>query len=202
MSKGIGGVISNPIVWGGGALLGLAILLRGNPTTAGMEARATTAVDPAYLGAVVQTNTVAMGTQVELARISAEFGAAKFNANVADHANFYSYMKNLDNNNTVLAMARAEANAGITNSLISSSTAIIIDQANNMARLGMAWQETARAEIMANRDIRIAEYSYMGQKAAAKANMIGEIAGAVGGVASMAISAATGVPMPSQGLSF
>lgn len=184
----LGGVFKNPVVWGGGALLGVVILMRSSPANANVSANMD-AVNPTVMSANVQMNAAAYGFEIEKAKVAAELGAAKFNADVKDHALFYDFLKNSDNNSTVLGQARIESNAGITNSLISSSTAIIVDQMNNANRLALGYQQVNIAEINASRDVDIARYSYKAQKAVSKNNLLGTIAGTIGHIATAAIAA-------------
>ena len=178
-----GDALKSPIVWGGGALIGIVLLLK--PAEA---APAPQNYLPSTYGNIGAINSVVMGAQVELAKVQAGLGETAYQADVAKQLGFFQLMKSIDDNNRVVQSQRITANAGVTNSLIQSSAAIIIDQSNNANRLALAWQETARAKIGADRDVKVARYQYKGQKAAAKAGMIGNIAGAVGNVARAAIT--------------
>src|SRR4051812_1045353 len=105
----LGHVMKNPIVWGGGALLGVVLLMRSSPANANISANMD-AINPTVMSANVAMNAAAYGAEIDKAKIAAGLGAAKFQADVADHALFYDWLKNSDNNATVLGQARVEAN--------------------------------------------------------------------------------------------
>lgn len=191
--------LSSPIVWGGGALLGVVLMLRSSQTNANASAAAD-AVNPVVTSAAVQMNAAAMGTQVQLAGISADLAKAGYAASVTDHANVLSYMKAIDDNQTILAQQQDESNAGITNALIASSAAIIIDQSNNAARLGEAYYTYASSVAGDNANVDIAKLQANAQKAASHNSLIGTIAGSVAKIATVGISAATGMPLPAFGI--
>lgn len=171
-----GATLKNPWVIGGGALIGVVLLLRSGPANAQVSANMD-AANPTYMSQAVAMNAAAMGAQIQLAQISANLGATAFQADTAKQLGFYSLIKSIDDNNAIVENTRVTSQAGITNSLITSSTAIIVDQANNANRLALAYQETAQAEIGANKDIQVAKLQSDAQKAVSHNNMIGSIVG-------------------------
>lgn len=176
----------NPLVWGGGAVIGVILLLRSSGANAEVAANMN-AANPAVLSAGVAANAAVMGANIEIAQAQAKLGETAFQADVAKQLGFFDYLKTLDNNRAIVTNQRTVSNAGITQSLIQSSTAIIVDQSNNATRLGLAYEETNQAEIKATADVSIARYQYKAAKAVSKNNMFGQIAGAIGGVAKAAI---------------
>lgn len=166
-----GKTLKSPIVWGGGALIGIVLLFKAPAPIA------TPTI--AHVGNTAATNVAAYGAQVELARIQADTGGFAFQADTAKTIGFYRLLESYDNNNRMMQMQRDQSRAGITQAIIQGNTAILVDQSNNAGRLGLAQQETWRSQIGANRDVETSRYQYLGQKAAAKAATIGAIAGAV-----------------------
>ena len=194
----LGGVMKNPVVWGGGALIGVVMLLRSGGANANVASNMN-AVNPTVMSGAVQMNAAAMGAQIQMAGITADLTKAKYAADVTDHANVLAYMKAIDDNQTVLATQRAESNAGVTNSLIASSAAIIIDQSNNAARLGQSYFEYATAVANDKANVDITKLQTSAAKAISHNSLLGTIAGSIAKVATVGISAATGMPLPGMG---
>lgn len=186
-----GKTFSNPWVWGGGAAIGLVLLLRSSGANAEVSS-SMDAVNPTSMSAAVANNAAVMGANIELAHIQADLGKTAYEANVAKQLGFYSLLKSIDDNNAMVSNQRTISQAGITNALITSSTAIIVDQSNNATRLGLAYEETAQAEISAAATTAVARYQYKAAKAVSKNNMIGSIVGSVGRVATAAFGGPTG----------
>ncbi len=184
----LGDAFKSPIVWGGGALVGVVLLLR----SSGAEAAPPANYNPSVVGNTTAVNSAVYGAQVELAKVNAGLGEAAYKADLGKQLGFYQLLATLDNNNRVVSSQRISANAGVANSLIQSSTAIIVDQSNNAARLSLAYQTTAQTKINADKDVKVARYQYKGQKAAAKASLWSNVAGAVSNVAGKAITAGFG----------
>lgn len=171
-----GATLKNPWVWGGGAVIGAVLLLRSGPANAAAASRMD-AANPTYMSSAVAMNAAAMGTQVQLAQISANLGATAFQADTAKQLGFYSLIKAIDDNNAIIENNRVSSEAGITNNLITSSTAIIVDQANNANRLALAYETTTQSEIQANKDVSVAKLQADAQKAVSHNSMIGSIVG-------------------------
>lgn len=176
-----GKVLSNPVVLGGGALLGIILLLK-SPSAA--AASQSSGYSPAYLSYSMQLNTAALGAQVENAQTAADLEKARFSRDLGMQSQTLSYLKNVGDNQTTLAVAGINSRAGITNAMISSSTMLALDIQGNTNRLALAQQETKRAQITADASVDVARYQYKGQKQAAKANIIGNVLGAATKVAS------------------
>jgi len=177
-----GKVLSSPIVWIGGAGLGLVLLMsRGN--TSASPSGAVAAMTPQYLNASVQMNSAALGAQVDLAQVSADLGKAKMAADVTSQSLYYGYLKNQADNNTLLSGKQMETQAGITNAIIASGTAIQVDRQQNAAKLGMAYVDANKSAHTDNANVSIARYNYKAQKAVAKSSMIGNIFGSAAKVA-------------------
>ncbi len=170
-----GDTLKNPIVWGGGALIGIVLLFKAPAPIA--------APTVANVGNTAATNVAAYGAQVELARIQADTGGFAFQADTAKTIGLYRLLETFDNNNRIMQSQRDHSRAGITQSIIQSNTAILVDQSNNIGRLGLAYQETWRSKFDNDAKVQVARYQYKGQKAAA-------IAGAITGVAGAASKAA------------
>lgn len=177
----LGETLKNPIVLGGGALVGIVLLMRSGGSHG---APAPSNYNPSVIANTAAVNAQVMAGQIEMAKVQAGLASLSYQADVAKQLGFMKFLSNTDDNNRIIQTQRISANAGITNSMIASSTAIIVDQSNNATRLGMSYQETARSQIGADRDVSVARYSYLGVKATAKANMFGNIAKAVSSVAS------------------
>lgn len=177
----------NPWVLGGGAALGLVLLLRASPANAEVSSNMN-AINPTVMSANVAMNSAVLGANIDIATLNAHLGEVAYQADVAKQLGFFSLMKALDDNQRIITNQRTISNAGITNSLITSSAAITIDQANNAARLGMAYEETARAEISAKASVEVARYNYKANKAVSKNNMIGSIVGSVAKVATAGLT--------------
>ena len=173
-----GSTFKNPWVWGGGAAIGLVLLLRTSPANATVSSNMD-AVNPVVMSNAIAANSAAMGANIEMARIQGELGAIAFQTDLAKQANFLGYLKAIDDNNRMVEMQRSVSQAGVTQALIQSSTAIIVDQSNNATRLAMAYEETAQAQINADKDVQVARYQYKAAKAVSKNNMIGSIVGSV-----------------------
>lgn len=179
--------LKNPVVLGGGALLGVVLLMRSSGANAAVASTAD-AINPTVVSATMQYNTAALGAEVQKAQAAYQYGATVYALNVQDHANVLSYMKNLDDNATMVENSRINADAGVTNALIASNTAMVVDFSNNAERLGEAYQQTAQAQIKADADVSVAKYQYKAQKAAAKSSLIGTIVGSVAKVATAGLT--------------
>lgn len=184
----LGDTFKNPWVLGGGALIGMVLLLRSSGANAEVSSTMD-GVNPTMMSSAVAMNATVMGANIEVARLQAHLGEIAYQADVAKQLGFFSLIKSIDDNNAIVANQRTISQAGITNSLIQSSTAIIVDQANNATRLALGYEETTRAGIAADAQIAVARYQYKASKAVSKNNMIGTIAGAVGGVAQAGLMA-------------
>lgn len=176
-----GKVFSNPIVLGGGALLGLVLLMR---APAGAAASQSAGYSPAYLSYAMRTNTAALGAQVENAQTMADLEKSRFALDLGTQAQTLSYLKSVGDNQNRVDVANINTRAGITNAMISSSTMLALDVQGNTNRLALAQQETSRARISADATVDVARYQYKGAKQAAKANIIGNVLGAATKIAS------------------
>jgi hypothetical protein len=198
----IGKMLGNPVVLGGGAILGVVLLLHSSSGTAANASAAADAANPTVTSAAVDMNTAALGAQVQLATVSAQLGAAKFNADVTSQANVLNYLTSVDNNNTLLSIQQDTSAAGITNNLITSNASVVTDALNNAERLGEAYYTYAGSVAADNANVSVAKLQADAQKAVSKNSLIGTIAGTIGKVAGIGISAATGMPLGMGGMGF
>ena len=97
-------LFSVPVIIGGVAI-GAFLLLTGNKggqsTTAGPS--------PAVISATVQMNAQAAQSQVQLAQIAAQSGAAQLNADNVRTGQILSYLTNVSNNNASIINQRTQS---------------------------------------------------------------------------------------------
>lgn len=172
----LGKTLTNPIVLGGGALVGLFLLVNRSP------ANVASGVNPVLIGATTQMNTAALGAQVEQSEIQADLARAGMSYDLARQGQVMSYLTNQSNNMRQLAMQRVVSETDISKTLIASNTAITVDRNQNMTRLGLAQYEVMRERIRTDGQVQVARYQYKGTKVSAIANTIGTIAGSAANV--------------------
>lgn len=175
-----GKVLTNPVVLGGGAIIGLVLLMRAPSAQAAAQS---TGFNPAVMSSIVAMNTAALGGAIESAAINAEIAKAQFARDTAQQGQILSYMKGVNENAAAVAITGIQTRAGVTNNMIASSTALALDIQQNTNRLALGAQETDRTRINADKDIQVARYQYKGQKAAAISGAIGSVAGAASKIA-------------------
>lgn len=208
----IGKTLSNPMVLIAGAGIGLVML---------MSKQAAPAASPnsgnnlTYNSAVSAYNIHALDAVTQQYSLAVDYGKAELTSDVTKTLGILDWMKNLNDNRSVVEAATVQSNNGIIQAAISANAAVAIDQANNRARLGeaytsvklgqiglestrvTAYSEEAIAGINAQRDVRVAgingstsvsvaQLQASALKKASKNNMIGSIANTIGSVAKLA----------------
>lgn len=178
MADDFGKVLFSPPVIIGGLILG-GVILMANSGHGAAPSASTGGTDPAVLNATVAMNQSAGQNQVELANISATLGAANLSADVAKQANILQYLQGINNNNTVIATKRIDSQAGITNNIIASNTAIAVDIANNQNRLSMAYVSADVANRASSNQLAIANVQAKAQEKVSSNNAIASVANTV-----------------------
>lgn len=178
-----GKIATNPMVLASGAAIGLFLLLHKAPAAA-----EGVGVNTSIVSGTVAMNTAALGSQVQLAGINATTAQQTYQQDTLRQAHILAYLQGVDNNQSVLARTQIQSQAGITNSLITTSAMMAIDVQNNSNRLALAMQETQNERIRANAQVDVAALQLEGQKAAAHAALLGSIFGGVTKLASAAIT--------------
>jgi len=164
-----GGALSNPLVLAAGAGIGLIILLNAG---GGGSSEAS----PAAINAASVNNQAAMRAVTDQANISAGVEKARFNADVSKQANVLSWIKNADDNQTQVALQTMRSQQAIAQSSIASHTAIVVDQQQNNARLGMAWMAARTERDKINASVTIAQIQAKTARKAITWNSITDIA--------------------------
>ena len=134
--------LTNPIVLGGGAVIGLIMLMRA--PSGGSGNTAAISVSPAVLSASTQMNSAAMAAEIQLHSDNVALAAANYAQDTARQAQFYAYVSNQDDNRTKLAVERTQSNAGVINSQISAVTAQQIDLQQNINRMALAYADLGK----------------------------------------------------------
>lgn len=161
MAKGFGNALKNPLVIGGGLLLGVVLLMGGRNSTA---ANNTPSPGTAALGGVnsvaeinnraalqMQSDNLAIWAGLTAKQLAAEadittatIGAnrdvaiANIGANVQRDTRLLSYLDSVGANMAIVGRQAQVSRQGITQEAIRSSSAAAIDSAQNMARIALA----------------------------------------------------------------
>lgn len=178
-----GKVVQSPYVWIGGAALGAFLLITGaNKGGASSGGGSAAAINPAYSSMVVALNTEAMKEQTAQAAIAADITKTRYQYDTAKTLGLYSSLQHIEDTRATLSQGIAETNAGVIKAQIAAQTAVLVDQSNNMTRLGLAQQETNQTVITTNGQVTIAQTQAKAQKHAADMGALGSIVGTVGNV--------------------
>ena len=165
----------NPYVLIGGAALGLILLM-----SKGGTAAAATSTNASSTTAVAAYNQAALGAVTQQASIAADVAKTNINADVTKTLGLYSTLASMQQNNDQLAATQSQSSAGITNNMITSNAAIVIDQSNNATRLGLGQQQVTATSITANAQVQIAQEQAKAAKNAAQMGALSSVLGTVG----------------------
>lgn len=182
--------LANPIVIGGGAVIGLILLMRA-PSAAG-ETASPSVISPAAISASTAMNSAAMAAEVQLHDDNTRLAAANYAEDTTRQAQFLAYLNNQDNNRTNLNVQRIQSNAGVINSQISAVTAQQIDLQQNINRMAMAYADLGKAHNQAVATMTQAAIQRDIAKTQAKQAKFGAIVGGITGLAKIAAGVFTG----------
>lgn len=164
----------NPYVIGGGVLVGLILMMSAHKANGATSGGPVTA-DPVYTTAVLENNKAAMAATTAQAGIAAGVATQRISADMTLGVATLNTIQNADNNRALVAKQAIMSNEGIIKSQIETASATTIDINNNMARLGLAQEQTHQVQIQTNGAVDIAHAQASAVKHAADVNAIGNI---------------------------
>lgn len=172
----------NPWVLGGGAAVGLVLLMMAKTNT-----NAGTASDVSNAGGmpasiVGQYNIAALDAVTKQAQIAASLGAVAIQADAQKQVSVLNVIQNNSNNLAQVQQAALTTGASIINNQITSQSAVIIDAMNNSNRLGLAQEQTIQTKITTNGAVQIAQEQAKAARNASNNALIGSLLGSVASV--------------------
>jgi hypothetical protein len=169
--SGIAETFSNPYVLGGGALLGLVLLMsKKNASTADA-----TGVSPSYSSAVAALNQSAIMAVTQQAQIAANVAIAKHQDDTTVKVATLATIKAFDDNRRVVANQQVISQQGIIQTMVSTQGAVEMDVFNNANRLALAQEQTIQSIHHDNANVQIAQQQAKAAKDAANSNLLGNI---------------------------
>ena len=165
-----GKVLTNPIVLGGGVLIGL-FLLAGKSTPAQSNDEA-----------VITYNLAALQAYTQGAGIMADVAKERYNRDAYSQAQFVDYLKNNSDNRTILQTQFAETQGSVVQKSIESSMLISMDTMQNANRLGLAQiaGDVERARV--NGEVASAKAAAKAAEKSAVWGAVGDIAGSIASI--------------------
>jgi hypothetical protein len=172
-------VLSNPYVLGGGALLGVFLLMSagkgGGGGSSGYSGGGGGEVP--YNSAALTYNMAALSAGVEQARIVADRAKTEYALDTTRHVALYNSINNHDTNIAKVAAQNIISNEGILKTQIASHAAVQMDMQQNMARLGIAGLQVHQTQIQSNASVQIAKVQAKAQVKASLFKAVGDVAG-------------------------
>jgi hypothetical protein len=165
-------ILTNPIVLGGGALLGIVLLLNKNGATAPKSS----GFDPVVINATVAMNRAALDSESKIAQINGDVAKAKIAGNVAQTGFLYNLLNTQAQAGAIVERDRVLSGAGIVNNIVTQQSAVVIDAQTNMARIELANVDARKAVAVTKLTTDSANYI---AKKQADASIIGNIFGGV-----------------------
>jgi hypothetical protein len=177
--------LTNPYVLGGGALLGVILLMsnKGAPSNGGAP------VTPGYNSIMSAYNMAALEATTEQARISADYGKHIATADVTKQIGILSAINARDANLRMITVQRIQSNEGIVKTQLQTSAAMQIDMQQQIAKMNIAGMDVTKQAITTNGQVKIAQIQAKAQKKAALYKAIGSV---TGGLIDAGLAVATG----------
>lgn len=167
----------NPWVLGGGAAVGIVMLMMARTSTNKGTANDITSAGGMPASIIGQYNIAALGAVTQQAAIAADVGKAALAADTTRQVAVLDAIKNANTNLAVIQQASITSDAGIINNQITTQGAVIVDASNNTNRLLLAQQQTQQVQITSNAQVQIAQAQAKAAKAASNNALLGKVLG-------------------------
>jgi len=177
---------SNPLVIAAGVGLGLVIMLRsgsGNAPSSGSY------VAPEYLSTMAALNAASTQAVTEQYNANLALAAKQSDNDVAKQLGYFSLIQSMDNNDAALSAQITQSHAGIVQTQITTSAAVLMDQIENAARTTQTYIQADAAKAISNNNVTIAQTQAKAAKKAATMNLVGQALGLAATVATAGMAA-------------
>lgn len=168
---------SNPWVLGGGAALGLVMLMMAKTKTNQGTANDVATAYGLPASVVGQYNIAALGAVTQQAAIAADVGKAALAADTTKQVAVLDAIKNMNTNAAVVQQAAITSGAGIINTQIQTQGATIIDAMNNTNRLSLAQEQTIQSIHHDNATVQAAQIQAKAARNASNNALLGKVLG-------------------------
>jgi hypothetical protein len=175
--------LTNPWVLGIGAALGVVLLMRGS---AGEDNGASTSAlySPAFLTDQMRTNAALVQTSLQTASV---LEGKRIDASTTRDIAALSTLASLANTGAVERSKLAETRNATIRAIATTNAAVVIDQQQNFARLGMTWIASSTEKYKADISLATAKVQAKAIKDKGMFDLIGNVIGTAGKVAMAAI---------------